>query len=113
MFLTQQVHGMWAHDLMACFGAKPQWPEATPTRYLPWLESAGMQIVMHEDWSGKLAFSDVGAIVYYLKAVPWMVPEFTVEKYQDALLGLQQRLDTEKRLVFSAKKYIIEARKPL
>lgn len=113
MFLTQQVHGMWAHDLMACFGTTPQWPEATPDRYLPWLESAGMEVTMHEDWSGELAFTDVGAIVYYLKAVPWMVPGFTVEKYQDVLLDLQRRLENEKRLVFSAKKYIIEARKPL
>ncbi len=28
---------------------------------------------------------DVGAIVYYLKAVPWEIPDFSVEKYFDKL----------------------------
>jgi len=27
-FLTQQVHGLWAYDLMAVFDAKSQWPDA-------------------------------------------------------------------------------------
>jgi hypothetical protein len=112
-FLTQQVHGMWAHDLLAVFGATPQWPDATPARYLPWLERAGMEIVMHEDWSGDLAFIDVGAIVYYLKAVPWLVPSFSVATHLENLLTLQQQLEATGKLVFSAKKYIIEARKPV
>ncbi len=30
--LTRQVHGMWAHDLLAVFGAYPQWPVASPRR---------------------------------------------------------------------------------
>ena len=28
-FLTQQVHGLWASDLLAAFDAKPQWPTST------------------------------------------------------------------------------------
>jgi len=111
-FLTQQIHGMWAHDLLAAFGARPQWPDATPERYLSWLEKAGMDLVLHEDWAGDLTFTDVGAIVYYLKAVPWLVPDFSVEKHKDNLLALQQRLERDGRLLFAAKKYIIEARKP-
>jgi len=27
--LTQQVHGLWAYDLLADFDAKPQWPTST------------------------------------------------------------------------------------
>ncbi len=110
-FLTQQVHGLWAHDLLAVFGATPPWPDSTLARYLPWLQTAGLTLVMAEDWSGELAFSDVGAIVYYLKAVPWLVPGFSVEKHLPALQGLQIRLEKEKRLCFAAKKYIIEAQK--
>src|SRR5688500_17022718 len=69
-FLTQQVHGLWAVDLLAAFDAKPQWPDATPEKYLPRLKAAGLEMVNHQDWSGELTFTDVGAIVYYLKAVP-------------------------------------------
>jgi len=59
-----------------------------------------------------LNFTDVGAIVYYLKAVPWLVPDFSVERDLEALLMLQQRLESQGKLSFCSRKYLIEARKP-
>jgi SAM-dependent methyltransferase len=111
-FLTQQVHGMWAWDLLAVFGAQPQWPDATPAKYAPRLQGAGLEIVQVQEWEGKLRFTDVGAIAYYLKAVPWMVPGFTVETHQRYLFALQDRLDAGQELAFAAGLYLIEARKP-
>lgn len=111
-FLTQQVHGLWAHDLLAAFDAQPEWPEATPSRYVPALQAAGLEILQAKDWSGELAFTDVGAIVYYLKAIPWLVPGFKVETHLAYLQGLQDRLESGAALVFEAKQYLIEARKP-
>jgi SAM-dependent methyltransferase len=110
-FLTQQIHGLWAEDLLAVFGASPQWPDATPEKYIPALEKAGLTIIQSREWSGKLAFTDVGAIVYYLKAVPWLVPGFSVEKHSQNLLALQQRLESGGGLAFAARKYLLEARK--
>ena len=77
------------------------------------LQAAGLTIVDTQDWSGKLAFTDVGAIVYYLKAVPWLVPGFSVETHLEALLNLQDRLEAGEKLAFSARKYLIEARKQI
>jgi SAM-dependent methyltransferase len=111
-FLTQQVHGMWAWDLQAAFDAKPQWPDATPEKYVPRLAQAGLEIVQVQTWEDKLRFSDVGAIVYYLKAVAWEVPGFTVETHQRFLFALQKRLDAGEELAFFAGLYLIEARKP-
>ncbi|HEY63010.1 MAG TPA: class I SAM-dependent methyltransferase [Caldilineae bacterium] len=111
-FLTQQVHGLWAQDLLAVFGAKPQWPEATLSNRVRQLEKAGLEIVKAEEWKGKLVFSDVGAIVYYLKAIPWLVPGFSVDTHLDRLLELQSRLESGEELIFEARKYWIEARKP-
>jgi SAM-dependent methyltransferase len=34
-FLTQQIHGLWAYDLIAAFDTKPQWPESTLAKYVP------------------------------------------------------------------------------
>lgn len=113
VFLTQQVHGLWAADLMAVFGAKPQWPDATPQKYAPQLQAAGLTIVELQEWSGHLVFADVGAIVYYLKAVPWLVPGFSVATHGQSLLDLQQRLDNGERLAFVARKYLLEAHKGL
>jgi SAM-dependent methyltransferase len=110
-FLTQQVHGMWTWDLLAAFGATPQWPDATPAKYVPRLRAAGLAIVTVNEWEGKLSFTDVGAIVYYLKAVPWLVPGFSVDRHREQLLLLQRRLDSGETLAFLARKYLIEARK--
>ena len=111
-FLTQQVHGMWAWDLQAVFGATPQWPDATPEKYVPRLRAAGLEIVTVNEWEGKLRFTDVGAIVYFLKAVPWNVPGFAVETHQRELFTLQDRLNAGEPLAFAAKLYLIEAHKP-
>ena len=53
---------------------QPQWPDATPQKYAPLMQAAGLSVVDVQEWSGRLVFTDVGAIVYYLKAVPWLVP---------------------------------------
>lgn len=110
-FLTQQVHGMWAWDLLAAFSAQPQWPDATPAKNVPRLKEAGLAIVQVGEWAGKLRFSDIGAIVYYLKATPWLVPGFTVATHQCALFALQERLVAGEELAFFAGLYLIEARK--
>ena len=110
-FLTQQVHGMWAWDLMAAFDVTPQFPDATLTKYVPKLEAAGLEINAAAEWEGRLIFTDVGAIVYYLKAIPWEVPGFTVNSHLPYLLALQQRLEVGEELGFYAAKYLIEATK--
>ena len=111
-FLTQQVHGLWAQDLLATFGTTPQWPDATLDLYLPKLEAAGLNIATAEEWLGRLVFLDVGAVVYYLRAVPWLVEGFSVDTHAEHLLRLQGRLESEGELVFEARKALIEARKP-
>jgi len=112
-FLTQQVHGLWAYDLIAAFDTKPQWPESTPEKYVPQLEASGLTIINVEEWSGKLSFTDVGAIVYFLKAVPWLVEGFSVETHLKYLFKLQHRLDSGDELGFESRKYLIEACKGL
>lgn len=110
-FLTQQVHGMWLWDLQAAFDAAPEFPDATPGKYVPLLEAAGLTIVTVEEWEGRMVFQDVGAIVYYLKAIPWEVPGFSVKSHLRSLLALQERLEAGEELGFYVARYLIEARK--
>lgn len=111
-FLTQQVHGLWAQDLIAAFQAEPAWPHETLDYTVSHLEAAGLSIVDAQDWAGTLAFTDVTAIVYYLKAVPWLVDGFAVDTHLEYLLALQARLEQGEGLVFEARKYLVETRKP-
>lgn len=112
-FLTQQVHGLWAHDLLAVFGAESPWPDDTLEKVVPRLKAAGLAITHAQDWSGRLTFTDVGAVVYYLKAVPWLVPGFAVTTHREQLLTLQHRLDRGEGLCFVARQFLVEAHKAL
>ena len=111
VLLTQQIHGLWAQDLLADFDVKPQFPHSTPSYYIPLLKRAGLTIVKMEEWKGSFRFIDVGAVVYYLKAVPWLVPGFSVDKHLENLLKLQKQIENTGKLVFEARKYLIEAQK--
>jgi predicted TPR repeat methyltransferase len=65
-------------------------------------------------WTGHVTSSDVGALVYYLRAVPWIVPGFSVATHQESLLRLQQRLDAGQAvLTFPMRLYLIEAKRGL
>jgi SAM-dependent methyltransferase len=109
--LTQQVHGLWGQDLLAVFRVEPKWPDATLAKTRPLLEAAGLAVVTAQEWSGTFSFTDVGAVVYYLKAIPWLVDGFSVETHLEPLLELQDRLEHGEPLAFEAGEYLIEAHK--
>lgn len=60
----------------------------------------------------RTAFFDVGAVVWFLRKVVWMVPGFTVEAYRPQLAALHERLETEGPFVATTTRFLIEARKP-
>ena len=111
-FLTQQVHGMWLWDLQAAFDATPSFPDNSPAKYVPMLEAAGLTMTAVEEWEGRMVFADVGAIVYYLKAIPWEVPEFTVKTHLRYLFAPQERLEAGEELSFHTARFLLEATKP-
>jgi SAM-dependent methyltransferase len=111
VFLTQQVHGLSSLEILSCFGAEPQYPEATPEYYVPGLKAAHLKVNALREWLGKMSFIDVGALVYYLKATPWVVDGFSVETHSKYLLSLQQRLEKGGSLTFGVRRYLIEAQR--
>jgi hypothetical protein len=68
-----------------------------------------MTIIKHETWQDNLQFTDVGAIVYYLHAVPWLLPEFRVENHLHTLVSLQHQLEALEELCYEARKFLILA----
>ncbi len=65
------------------------------------LESAGFQILEKHEVVGYTRIFDVGAIVFYLKAVPWELPNFTVEKYYDKLAEIQKNITRNRYIELS------------
>jgi len=57
-------------------------------------------------------YRDIGAVVYFLKAVPWVIIDFEVNRYRERLYKLHQRMQAEGGLTTSGSERLIEVRKP-
>lgn len=113
IFLTQQVDGNNLSDLTEAFDGNPLWPFYTLDFILDTIkEATSLEVERAEVWAGESKFKDVGAVVYFVKAVPWNgVEGFSVERYQKHLEKLQQRLEEEGELLFRQKLFMVKARK--
>ncbi|WP_255949291.1 class I SAM-dependent methyltransferase [Streptomyces odontomachi] len=73
---------------------------------------AGLDVVDLRTARLRIEFFDIGAVVYFLRKVIWMVPDFTVERYRDRLRELDGQLRSDGPFVAHSTRYLIEARKP-
>ncbi len=110
-FMTQQVAGDSLSGLMSVFGAKPKWPDHTFANTFVNFQKAGFEILESLEWTGTRHFYDVGAVVYFLKAVPWLVDEFSVDKFLKELEILQGKIEAEGVLRFSESRFQFLAKK--
>lgn len=109
--LTQQVDGANLYDLLKEFGVKPKWTFNTLKNRRSELVKAGFTINKAQEWRGRIEFRDVGAIVYWLKAIPWLVDGFSVRTYVKYLERLQKKLEKKGKLVYTLKRFMILAEK--
>jgi SAM-dependent methyltransferase len=73
---------------------------------------AGLDVVDLRLESLRTEFFDVGAVVYFLRKVIWMVPDFSVERYHDRLLALHEKIARDGPFLAHTTRFLIEARKP-
>lgn len=73
---------------------------------------AGLDVVDLRSERLRIEFLDVGAIVYFLRKVIWMIPDFTVAAYRDRLRELHAKITTEGPFIAHSSRFLIEARKP-
>lgn len=114
-FVTQQVGGDNDSALNRLLGAPLDEHEAAAWRLAPAVEAmrkAGFEIRAQGEAFPVSRFFDVGAVVYYLKCIPWQIPDFTVERYYPALVKLHERIQTEGYLDVPSHRFYFEARKP-
>ncbi len=75
------------------------------------LQDAGWQIREQQEEFFTTRYYDVGAIVYYLKAIPWEIPDFTIEKYFDKLLEIDQLIERDSYVDVLFQQFFIVAQK--
>ncbi len=76
-------------------------------------ERAGLDVRSMNLEHPRTAFYDIGAVVYLLRLVPWIVPGFTVPRYRDELRALHELIEREGGFETSASRTLIEATKPV
>ena len=109
VFLTQQVGGDNLGDLTALFGAQLAYPDNTLARIREEFAALGCEIRRADEWRGPVTFTDVGALVYFLKAIPWVIKDFDLLRHRDVLDGLHRDLQSGQPLRFTYSRFLIEA----
>lgn len=109
-FITQQVGGLNDKEVNELLGV----PESP---YYNWnleyavkeLINEGFNIQLQKEDLVKTRFYDIGAIVFYLKAIPWQVPDFTVETYFEELKEINFLIQNDGFIDFTCHRFFILA----
>jgi SAM-dependent methyltransferase len=114
LFITQQVGGSNNIDLNELLGGPPDFGMRfwTSDYAAEELKQANMQVIRQQETFTNMRFLDTGAIAYYLKAVPWQISDFSVERYFAALLRLRDHLQKDGPITIRNHFFFIMARKP-
>ncbi len=74
--------------------------------------AAGLQLIDLRHEQIRLEFFDVGAVIYFLRKLIWVVPGFTVGQHRGKLRALHEQIEAEGSFVTHTSRVLIEARKP-
>ncbi len=113
VFITQQVGGQDNIRLNELLQDEVDYEFLTwiPNFIVPQLEAAGFRIIELIEEFPETVVSDIGAVVYYLKAISWQIADFSVEKYYNRLGELHNHIQDNGKLVIQSHRFFIEARK--
>jgi SAM-dependent methyltransferase len=114
-YFAQHVGARSAFELVEHFlGPLPGEQSAVrlPERERAGAEAAGLEIVDLRSERLRMEFYDIAAVVHFLRKVVWMVPDFTVEKYEPQLRSLHERIVAEGPFVAHSTRHLFDARKP-
>ena len=113
-FITQQVDVGNDAEYRAFFGTTEPAPERG-SRWESWLpdqlEHAGLHVVEHASAPLVQVIRDVGALAWGLKAIPWMVPEFSIDRYRTRLRQIQARIDRDGPITVRQRRFWVRAQK--
>ena len=114
-YFSQEVGPRSVFELVEWFlGPQPPASEHSrhPDKARAAAQASGLEVVDLRLESLRTEFFDIGAVIYFLRKVVWMVPGFTVEQYRGELRALHDRIHSEGPSVAHATRFLIEARKP-
>jgi len=108
-FLTQQCGGRDPLSVVEYLKGAVQptdWTVATASKEL---DEAGFRIADQRESYAEYCFLDIGAVVYYLRAIPWLVEDFSVDTYRDRLFAMHTHIQKQGGLRVQEHRFLIEA----
>ncbi len=111
-FVTQQVDYHDNDDLAHLLGIEtPEEPDSWIGLAERQVTEAGLVIEEAARADQRIRFDDIAAVVFYLKAVSWSIPEYSLEKYRDRLRALHEDASAWP-VVTSGHRFLLVASKP-
>jgi SAM-dependent methyltransferase len=113
-FLTQQVGSENCMDLNRALQQEVffEYSYETLAYNVAQLEQAGLQIIQAREVFPHLTFRDIAGVVFYLKAIPWQIADFSVDKYREPLLQIHKEIVKNGGYTIREHRILIEAVKP-
>lgn len=109
-FVTEQAGAGNDDDFFRVLGLEPpaQEPRWTLEFAAGQLEQAGLRVTASGEAEQTITFADVGAMVWYLKAIPWAVPAFSTDAFRERL----EELHGQGPIAARQQRFWLEARRP-
>jgi hypothetical protein len=76
------------------------------------LKAAGLQVVDGLEAFPPTRFYDIGALIFYLKAVPWQIEDFSVETHRVQLYDIHLLIEQQGWLEVGGHRFLIRAESP-
>lgn len=112
IFLTQQVGGLDCKEINESFSVSLniEFKNWNLTTALQELKKNNFEVLYSNEEYPIQRFYDVGALVYYLKAIPWQVPDFSIEKYEESLYNIHKHIQSKGFFDVKQHRFIIKAK---
>lgn len=112
-FITQQVGGDNDNDINRFLGAEvdPQYDHWMVNDAATNLENVGFKILTQKEEFPIEHFYDVEALVYFLKAIPWQVKNFSVDRYFEKLKDISEIIKKQGSFDVANHRFLIVAQK--
>lgn len=113
IFLTQQVGAENDRELvhLLCGNIPLPFPEQYLSRTVRKFRDAGFAVLRQEEAYPAIRFTDVGALVWFARVIPWEFPDFSVDTHTDNLLAAQALLEKQGFLEGTTHRFLLAAQK--
>lgn len=112
-FITQQVDFHSNDDLYRLLGLEvPEQPESWLQLARQQVQDAGLSVQAAVRGEERHDLRDIGAVVYYLRAVAWAIPEFSLDAFRPQLRAARDALEIWP-VRLRQRRFLLIAAKPL